>query len=77
MIVRSNVRVRQLKSQPRQPRKCQMCSLITNIKPYELTQMSFVGDEDNVLSVCRKCAYKETYGTKGMVKAMREKTIEK
>ena len=53
-----------------------MCNQVTNSKPYELTQMSFVGGEDNVLSVCRKCAYKETYGTKGMVKAMREKTIE-
>ena len=28
------------------------------------------------MEVCRLCAYRETYGTKGMVKAMREKTIE-
>ena len=54
-----------------------MCKKVSNIKPYELTLVSFVGLEDTVLSVCRKCAYKETYGTKGMVKAMKESKIEK
>jgi hypothetical protein len=53
-----------------------MCSQVSNSKPYELTQMSFVGAKDNVLSVCRKCAYKEAYGTKGMVTAMKERKIE-
>jgi|TARA_R100001530_G_scaffold23851_1_gene19454 hypothetical protein len=50
---------------------------VANSKPYELTLVSFTGLEDTVLSVCKKCAYKETYGTKGMVKAMRENEIEK
>jgi hypothetical protein len=50
---------------------------VSNSKPYELTLISFVGIEDTVLSVCRRCAYKEAYGTKGMVGAMRGKTIEK
>tara|TARA_R110002074_G_scaffold79698_1_gene179480 strand:- start:1487 stop:1651 length:165 start_codon:yes stop_codon:yes gene_type:complete len=50
---------------------------VTNSKPYELTLVSFTGLEDTVLSVCKKCAYKEAYGTKGMVKAMREDRIEK
>jgi len=54
-----------------------MCKKVENNKPYELTQVSFVGSEDIILSVCRKCAYKEAYGTKGMVKAMKEKRIEK
>ena len=54
-----------------------MCKKVSNNKPYELTQVSFVGSEDKSLSVCRKCAYKETYGTKGMIKAMRENRIEK
>jgi len=54
-----------------------MCKKVANSKPYELTLVSFVGSEDTVLSVCRKCAYKETYGTKGMVKAMKESKIEK
>ena len=54
-----------------------MCKKVTNSKPYELTFISFVGSEDTTLSVCRKCAYKETYGTKGMVKAMKESEIEK
>ena len=54
-----------------------MCKKVSNIKPYELTLVSFVGSEDTILSVCKKCAYKEAYGTKGMVGAMREKTIEK
>jgi hypothetical protein len=50
---------------------------VANSKPYELTFVSFVGSEDTVINVCRKCAYKEAYGTKGMVKAMKESTIEK
>jgi hypothetical protein len=29
------------------------------------------------MDVCRKCAYKEAYGTKGMSKAMKENEIEK
>ena len=57
--------------------QCQMCKKVANSKPYELTLVSFTGLEDTVLSVCKKCAYKETYGTKGMVKAMRENEIEK
>ena len=54
-----------------------MCKKVVISKPYELTLVSFVGLEDTILSVCRKCAYKETYGTKGMVKAMKESKIEK
>ena len=53
-----------------------MCEKVTNSKPYELTLVSFTGLEDTIMDVCRKCAYKETYGTKGMVKAMKEETIE-
>ena len=53
-----------------------MCQTTVNTKPYELTLVSFVGNKNTILQVCRKCAYKETYGTKAMVKAMREKTIE-
>jgi F0F1-type ATP synthase assembly protein I len=53
-----------------------MCKKIVNSKPYELTLVSFTGLKDTVLSVCRKCAYKETYGTKGMIGAMRENRIE-
>ena len=54
-----------------------MCKKVVISKPYELTLVSFVGLEDTIFSVCRKCAYKETYGTKGMVKAMKESKIEK
>ena len=54
-----------------------MCKKVANSKPYELTFVSFTGLEDTIMDVCRKCAYKETYGTKGMVKAMRENRIEK
>ena len=54
-----------------------MCKKVTNSKPYELTLVSFTGLEDTVMKVCKKCAYKETYGTKGMVKAMKESKIEK
>ena len=54
-----------------------MCEKVSNIKPYELTLVSFTGLKDITMEVCRKCAYKETYGTKGMVGAMRENKIEK
>jgi hypothetical protein len=53
-----------------------MCQKVSNSKPYELIFVSFTGDDNTTLSVCRRCAYKETYGTKGMVKAMKERTIE-
>ena len=76
MIVTSNRKVRQLKNHPRQPIKCQMCQKVSSIKPYELTLVSFTGLDDTVLKVCRNCAYKETFGTKGMIQAMREKVIE-
>jgi len=54
-----------------------MCKKVANSKAYELTFVSFTGLEDTVMDVCRKCAYKEAYGTKGMVGAMRENRIEK
>ena len=53
-----------------------MCQKVGNHKPYELTQVSFVGSKDNVLSVCRSCAYKETYGSKDVRKKMKEREIE-
>ena len=77
MIARNNTKVRQLKNQPKQQIKCQMCKKVSNIKPYELTLVSFTGLEDTIMKVCKKCAYKETYGTKGMVKAMKESKVEK
>ena len=76
MITRSNTKVRQLKKSPRKLYNCEMCKQMKNNKPYELTLISFVGAEDTTLEVCRKCAYKETYGSKGMVHAMRENKIE-
>ena len=54
-----------------------MCKKVTHSKPYELTLVSFTGLEDTVMEVCRKCAYKEAYGTKGMVGALTEHRIEK
>ena len=54
-----------------------MCKKVTHSKPYELTLVSFTGLKDTVMEVCRKCAYKEAYGTKGMDGAMREHRIEK
>ena len=54
-----------------------MCKKVSNIKPYELTLVSFTGLKDTIMQVCRKCAYKETYGIKGMGKAMKESEIEK
>ena len=53
-----------------------MCQKVGSHKPYELTQVSFVGGKNNTLSVCRNCAYKETYGTKNMRKKMKEREIE-
>lgn len=77
MIVRSNIRVRQIKSQPKKVYKCELCNKTYLNYPYELTFVSFMGTEDNTYTSCRKCSYKETYGTKGMVDKMKERTIEK
>ena len=76
MIARSNRKVKHLKRQPKRPYKCEMCADVKNIKPYEMKLISFTGLEDITMIVCRKCAYRETFGTKGMVGAMRENLIE-
>ena len=53
-----------------------MCGNSVITTPYELEFISFLGTENIKMIVCRKCGYKELYGTKKMKKAMKEKTIE-
>ena len=76
MIARNNIRARQRKSQPKRVYKCDLCDKAYLNYPYELTFVSFVGTEDKTYTSCRKCSYKEAYGTKGMIDKMKERTIE-
>ena len=57
---------------PFEPYKCGMCQDISRKNKFLWT--SFF--TDNELFICRECAYKETYGTKGMKRAKKERLLE-
>ena len=54
------------------PFKCEMCGGVSHSHQYKLHLMLTEKD----MLVCGKCAYRETYGTKNMKKAMKEGLIE-
>ncbi len=72
----SNVQVRQRKNQPRRVYSCELCGISYKNYPYEITFVSVVGMESKTYTCCKKCCYKEAYGTKGMVSKMKDKIIE-
>jgi len=51
---------------------CDMCGNSYHDAKYKFKSLL----TDTNLDVCRKCAYREVYGTKGMVTAMKENLIE-
>jgi ribosome-binding protein aMBF1 (putative translation factor) len=53
--------------------KCQMCGNVAKKSKF-LWKSWFTGDE---IVICRECAYRETYGTKNMKKAKKERILEK
>ena len=62
-----------LEEKPLMMYKCQMCMDITKKSKF-LWKSWFTGDE---ITICRECAYRETYGTKNMKKAKKERILEK
>ena len=53
------------KEKPFHPYICDMCKVATRKNKF-FWKSWFTGDE---LSICRECAYREKYGTKGMINA--------
>ena len=62
-----------LEEKPKMVYKCQMCKAVTR-KGKFLWKSWFT---DSELEICRECAYKEQFGTKKMLKAKRERILEK
>ena len=62
-----------LEEKPFHPYVCDMCRVVTRKNKF-FWKSWFTGNE---LNICRECAYKEKYGTKGMIKAKKEKLLEK
>ena len=62
-----------LEEKPFHPYVCDICKTRTRKNKF-FWKSWFTGDE---LNICRECAYREKYGTKGMVKAKKEKLLEK
>ena len=62
-----------LEEKPLEPYVCGICQTATR-KIKFFWKSWFTGDE---LNICRDCAYREKYGTKGMIKAKKEKLLEK
>jgi ribosome-binding protein aMBF1 (putative translation factor) len=53
--------------------RCYMCGESTRKNKF-LWRSWFTGDE---ITICRDCAYKERYGTRGMKKAKKDRILEK
>ena len=62
-----------LEEKPLEPYACDMCQTATRKNKF-FWKSWFTGKE---LNICRECAYREKYGTKGMIKAKKEKLLEK
>ena len=58
---------------PFHPYVCDICKTKTRKNKF-FWKSWFTGAE---LNICRECAYKEKYGTKGMIKAKKEQLLEK
>ena len=61
-----------LEEKPIMVYKCQMCGESTRKNKF-LWKSWFTGDE---ITICRECAYKESFGTKNMKKAKRDRILE-
>ena len=62
-----------LEEKPLEPYACGICQTATRKNKF-FWKSGFTGKE---LNICRDCAYREKYGTKGMIKAKKEKLLEK
>ena len=66
-------RISLLEEEPREIYECQMCKERTRKNKF-LWKSWF---RDSELIICRECAYKEQFGTKKMIKAKKERILEK
>ena len=65
--------IKLLKERPSEPYECNMCGKVSRKNKF-LWKSWFTGDE---IIICRDCAYKETYGTKGIKNAKGKRLLEK
>ena len=61
-----------LEESPKAEYKCHMCKTVSRKNKY-LWKSWF---EDDELIICRECAYRETFGTKGMKETKRKRILE-
>ena len=64
--------IKLLEEKPSEPYKCDMCGKASRRNKFSWKSW-FTGDE---IIVCRECAYKESYGTKGMNNAKGKRLLE-
>ena len=57
--------------------KCEMCNDFVKRTPYKYKPQQFIPDwEPREVTVCRKCVYREVYGSKNYRKRMKEGTLD-
>ena len=57
--------------------KCEMCNDFVKRSPYRYKPTKFVPDWDpKEMIVCKKCVYREVYGSKNFIKKMKEGTLD-
>ena len=61
-----------LKEKPFEPYACDMCGKVSKKNKFSWKSW-FTGDE---IIICRECAYKESYGTKGLKLAKEKRLLE-
>ena len=65
-------RIYLLEANPKAGYNCQMCRMVTRRSKFFWKGL-MTGDE---LTICRECAYKEEFGTKGMKQAKKDRVLE-
>jgi len=64
--------IKLLEEKPSEPYKCGMCGKVLKKNKFSWKSW-FTGEE---LFICRECAYRESYGTKGMKTAKKKRLLE-
>jgi len=65
-------RIYLLEEKPFQMYKCQRCGEVT--KKNKFIWKSWFSDDETI--ICRECAYKETFGTRNIKQAKKERILE-
>jgi len=64
--------IKLLQEKPLEPYVCGMCGKVSKKSKFSWKSW-FTGDK---LIICRECAYRESYGTKGMKTAKKKRLLE-